>query len=480
MRFRLAFSVLILAALPAGAVAAELPVATREELTVAVRRAQPGDTIVLRDGTWADARIVFQARGRAGAPITLRAQTPGGVILTGRSSLRLAGEHLVASGLVFREIPGAETVVEFRSGSQVANDCRLTECAIIDCNPPDRKTNTKWVSLYGRRNRIDHCYVAGKTNLGTTLVVWLDDQPNGHRIDHNHFGPRPPLGENGGETIRIGTSDWSMHVSRTVVESNFFERCNGEVEIVSNKSCENVYRNNTFFACEGALTLRHGNRCVVEGNIFLGGGAPRTGGVRVIGEDHRVVNNYFEGLAGTEAWSALSLMQGIPDSPLAGYFQVKRAVIAFNTFVDCAASLVLAQPGRGASLPPEDVMLANNLVRVTAGQPAVVVPLEPVRLRASGNLLQGGTTAEAARFGARTVQLELIRGPDGLWRPGATCAAHGAAATGVEGVTHDLDGQPRPATGADVGCDQRSDAPARWRKIGPGDAGPTWRRQPER
>ncbi|NND98671.1 MAG: hypothetical protein HKN47_15220 [Pirellulaceae bacterium] len=26
-----------------------------------------------------------------------------------------------------------------------------------------------------------------------------------HRIDHNHFGARPELGRNGGETIRIGT-----------------------------------------------------------------------------------------------------------------------------------------------------------------------------------------------------------------------------------------------------------------------------------
>lgn len=480
MRFRLALSVFMLVALPAGAVAAELAVATRDELTAAVRRAQAGDTIVLRDGTWADARIVFQARGRADAPITLRAQTPGGVVLTGKSSLRLAGEHLVASGLVFRGVNGTDTVVEFRNGSLPANDCRLTDCAIIDCNPPDRKTNTKWVSLYGRRNRVDHCFIAGKTNLGTTLVVWLDDQPNGHRIDHNHFGPRPPLGENGGETIRIGTSDWSMHVSRTVVESNFFERCNGEVEIVSNKSCENVYRNNTFFACEGALTLRHGNRCIVEGNVFLGGGAQHTGGVRVIGEDHRVVNNYFEGLAGTESRAALSLMQGVPNSPLAGYFQVKRALVAFNTFVDCASSLVLAQPGRGTSLPPEEVVCANNLVRAAAGVTAVEAPVEPVRFHSAGNVLQGGTAADAARLGARVVAIELTRGTDGLWRPGPTCAANGAAAAGFESVTSDIDGHPRPATGADAGCDQRSDAPVRWRKIGPGDAGPTWRRQPER
>ena len=78
----------------------------------------------------------------------------------------------------------------------------------------------------------------------------------------------------------------STNLSRTVVENNLFEQCNGDVEIVSNKSGENVYRHNTFVECVGALTLRHGKGCVVEGNYFLGHLAPQTGGVRIIGEDH--------------------------------------------------------------------------------------------------------------------------------------------------------------------------------------------------
>ena len=40
-----------------------------------------------------------------------------------------------------------------------------------------------------------------------------DPLDNRHRIDHNYYGPRPPLGSNGGETIRIGTSDESLSAS---------------------------------------------------------------------------------------------------------------------------------------------------------------------------------------------------------------------------------------------------------------------------
>ena len=46
------------------------------------------------------------------------------------------------------------------------------------------------------------------------------------------------------------------------MEQNFFDRCDGELEIISSKSCDNIYRGNTFLNCAGMLTLRHGNRYV--------------------------------------------------------------------------------------------------------------------------------------------------------------------------------------------------------------------------
>jgi poly(beta-D-mannuronate) lyase len=65
------------------------------------------------------------------------------------------------------------------------------------------------------------------------------------------FRPRPPLRRNGGETICVGYSHQSMSNSATRLEHNLFERCDGELEIVSNKSCGNVYRFNTFRECAG-------------------------------------------------------------------------------------------------------------------------------------------------------------------------------------------------------------------------------------
>lgn len=53
------------------------------EFATAALALQPGDEIVLADGTWTDARLLLKGQGTAAAPITLRAQTPGNVILSG-------------------------------------------------------------------------------------------------------------------------------------------------------------------------------------------------------------------------------------------------------------------------------------------------------------------------------------------------------------------------------------------------------------
>lgn len=452
------------------ATAAEYPVATPAELAAALPRLQPGDTVTLADGTWRDADLLCEATGTAEQPITFRAATPGQVILTGVTRLRLSGRYVVVDGLVFQNALPPSQLIEFRRDSkQLAHHCRLTRCAIVDCNPPDDTSEAKWLGLYGTDNRVDHCYLTGKTCGGTTLVVWVGDEPNRHRIDHNLFGPRPPLGRNGGETIRTGTSSVSMNESQTMVEENLFVECDGEVEIISNKSCGNVYRHNTFRRCSGALTLRHGNRCRVDANWFLGEGAKGSGGVRVIGEDHVVANNYFQGLAGNGSRSAVSVMQGIVDSPLHGYFQVKRLLLAHNTFVNCRTSLEIGAKGKRTTLPPIDCRIVGNLF-VSAEHPLVHQAVDPVGWHWIDNLYQATTLGIATLDGLASATGLLTEQPDGLWRPGPNSPAHGAAEA-LDATTEDIDGDPRQGRYT-VGCDEPSTEAPRYRPLTEADVGP--------
>ncbi len=328
---------------------------------------KPNDSVLLANGAWRDADLIFKGQGTAAQPIVLSAETAGKVWLEGASSLRISGTYLVVSGLHFRNGGVLGAVIEYRTSvNDIANDCRITNCVIDDYNVKDRTKESSWIQFYGKRNRLDHCYIGGKKNEGVTLAVNLNDErhrENFHRIDHNIFGHRSPLGSNGGETIRIGVSTYSLTNSKTIVEDNYFYRCSGEVEIISVKSCENILRRNVFYECEGNLVLRHGHRNLIESNYFIGNNKPHTGGVRVINEGHRVVNNYFENLKGVRFRSALAVMNGVPNSALNRYNQVKDVVIAFNTFVNCDnITLAVGADNERTARPLSTNIVANVII----------------------------------------------------------------------------------------------------------------------
>ena len=329
----------------------------------------PGDSIILSNGVWKDAQLVFKGNGEKNKYIYLLAENSGKVSLEGESCLRMSGNWLYVSGLVFRNgHTPRKTVIEFRTGSkEYAFNSVLAECVVDQFNQKVKDSTDHWIALYGQKNTIRNCYFAGKTNLGTTLIVCPDDENsinNQHLIYRNYFGFRPRLGSNGGETIRIGTSEVCTNSSETIVKGNYFEHCSGETEIISNKSTDNSFLNNTFYECEGSLVLRHGNNATVAGNWFIGNGKAFTGGIRVINEGHKIFNNYFYRLAGDDFRSSLAIMNGIPNSPANGYAPVKNVIVANNTYYDCTSpwSFGVGFGFRNRIAKPENTLLLNNLV----------------------------------------------------------------------------------------------------------------------
>ena len=360
-------------ALLAGAMscfAAVYRVSDADSFNATAKRLQAGDSVIMASGVWQDAQLVVKrAQGKEEAPITITVEEKGKTTLEGASSIRFSGEHVHVSGLVFQNGgTGVRHVIEFRTSStDYANHSVLSECVVKDYNPQDKSEQSDWVSLWGKNNIVEHCYFGGKSNQGTTFIVWPNDslsQENHHIIRRNYFGYRKPLGANGGETMRIGTSHVSKSNSQTIVEGNYFEHCDGEVEIVSVKSCENIIRNNTFFECEGSLVLRHGDRNEVCGNIFNANSKRHTGGVRIVNEGQHVHHNIFYKLAGKEFRAALSIMNAIYDTPLNGYHQVKDAVIEHNTFVSCAHpfELCVGKGFRDRDAKPERTVIRSNIV----------------------------------------------------------------------------------------------------------------------
>jgi hypothetical protein len=187
------------------------------------------------------------------------------------------------------------------------------------------------------------------------------------------------------------------------------------------------------------------------------------------------VNNYFAGLRGDQARSAISMMSGIPGSPLNGYFQVKDAVVAFNTLVDNSSSIAIGVgAGNRNTLPPQDCLIANNIV-TSRQAPLIHQFANPIRLTWEGNLMSGADLGIPTPSGVTVADPKLVLGEGGLMRPDSASPALGASVGDFPFVREDIDGQARSGK-LDVGCDQRSDQPIVYRPLTPAEVGPPWRR----
>lgn len=335
-------------------------------LQEAEKNAKAGDIIILQNGIWNDVKIKLNCIGTEKEPITFKAETAGKVFISGKSCLKIGGSYVVVDGLYFTNGYSPDnTIIDFKKDKNtVANYCRVTNCLIDDFNKPQRMSEDYWVSLLGKHNRIDHCTFRNKKNLGVLMAIILEDEKsrdNFHSIDHNYFDGRPPLGSNAGEIIRVGVSQHCTFNSNTIIENNYFRNCDGETEIISLKSCENIIRNNVFKECQGCLTLRHGNNNTVFNNIFFGNGKEGTGGVRIINEGNWVVNNLFYECKGVSFRSPLAIMNGVPNSPANRYLPVKDAVVFGNSFINCTPFSLCEGSDKERSQVPQNVLIANNV-----------------------------------------------------------------------------------------------------------------------
>ncbi len=342
-------------------------VTTLSNATKACASASPGELIVIKNGTYTG-NLNISGTGTAEKPIVVTAETPGKVILNGASTIKFGGEYMILNGIVMKEFKEG-TVVTFKWSSSVhAFNCRMTNCVLDGKdNTVPEGTDVNWILIFGKYNRIDHCYIGGKSSSNTNIMLKLEGpttSDNYCRIDHNFFGDRPDNGKNGGETIRLGDSNTSLNDAYTMIEDNFFYHCDGESEILSIKSGKNIIRRNTIYESVGGIVLRHGNGNTVESNYIFGNYKPLTGAIRVINADHKIYNNFVQACVGSDFHAPLCILKGIKNSASNGYHRVRNVVITNNTFVDCDSILIGFVNPRDAATQIEDPIntaIVNNL-----------------------------------------------------------------------------------------------------------------------
>ena len=465
-----------------------------DDFKEAINSASSGDTLVLQNGIHDGNSMTITASGEEGNPLVIMAESIGGVELTGDAKFILdATNHVVIHGFIFTN--GNGTAIKLEG----CNNIRITR------NTFDlvEESSTKWVFIGGvwdepttslsHHNRIDHNTFQNKSEAGHYITIDGSGgvtQSQFDLIDHNYFKNNSPRFSNEKESIRIGWSEMSQSSGFTTVEFNVFENCNGDPEIISVKSCDNVVRHNTIRESEGTISLRHGNRNRVEGNYFFGGedcttdalGTHCTGGIRIYGEDHVVINNYMEGLKG-DTWDApIALTEGDADvgnSSLSKHFRIERAIIAYNTLVDNEYGIEIGFDNNGNySKAPRDVIIANNLVTGSENE-LVKFFNDPDNMTWSNNVMFpfGGAvlTSSSQTFASNEIEVTnpnlTFDSEIGAWRSTVNTPEVASNEGLVGSVSEDIDGQSR-GNPSSVGADAFSAESIRYLPLTASDVGP--------
>jgi poly(beta-D-mannuronate) lyase len=418
---------------PLPVTARTVEVADSGSLDVALASIAGGTTVVLADGTY-DGDFGVRAAATADSPVVVRAANPGKAVLAAGSAMVVKkSAHVVVDGLTF--LGGANTMLKLES----SNNVRVTH------NTFDRGSSgegsSKWLYIGGadsHHNRIDHNTFRNKTDSGNYLTLdGSETQVSQYdRIDHNRFLKIGPRAENEKEAVRLGWSEISMSSGFTVFEYNLLEECDGDPEVVSVKASDMTVRYNTVRRSQGVVSLRHGDRNSLYGNVILGEGRPGTGGIRLYGVDNRVFNNYIAGTTGTGYDSALSIDGGDAEAGggLNKHHRVVDAMVLFNTLVDNATGIVV---GENYAMAPVNPTVANNLL-ADSGDIRQVKP-------AVGGSLKDNTVASKSAAGLVEV--------GSTWKLAAASPQVDKAVGTFDFVDTDFEGTPRVGP-KDIGADE--------------------------
>jgi poly(beta-D-mannuronate) lyase len=439
--------------------AAEIQVDSLPALEKAIAAAAPGDHIILADGQYdSSGPIKVAAAGTAEQPIVIAAKTVGGGEITGEAGFRLESPaaYVVIQGFVFTHKAGE---MELAAG---VHHCRITR-NVFELAVTGR---ARYLSVNGDDNEIDHNTFRNKNTEGQMVQVEGPDSRTMAKrtwIHHNYFHDFKNSRHNNSSALHIGHSGRSMSSAFSVVEHNLFIRTTGENEgAICNKATDNIYRFNTFGERSSELSLRHGQRCLVYGNFFVGGN-----GLRFFSHDHRIYNNYFENCR-----PAIAIGNGgatIPPGRLTSHERPDRVQIVYNTLVNNRANVQMSRRRNG--LGANDLVFAHNII--IGGNTAVSIDGPLANSTWKGNILwnNDGGPGDIPAGGFTEVDPGLSLDDPDRYKIRESSPAIRSGVDSYPYVTHDLEGQPRRES-KDVGADQFSTEPETNRILTTTDVGP--------
>ena len=223
---------------------------------------------------------------------------------------------------------------------KAANYCRITACEFTKNTAKSQFMPIVIVSGNGGHNRVDHNRFTGNIdNQEVQIKITADEVPQYTLVDHNLFRDKNKVSWanfNGGECVQVGQDPINLgtQIARSVVRNNTFIACNGEPEVISNKSSGNSYINNSFEDCFGELVMRGGHDCLIDSNTIRGGNC----GIRVNGTHHTITHNKIENVK-----TGIRLMYGMSKgkTEIGFYVAASDCIIKNNSITNSDTGILI-------------------------------------------------------------------------------------------------------------------------------------------
>lgn len=402
---------------------------TATDLAARLAAAQPGDTVVVPAGHYANwGQFTLSASGTEAAPITLRAERPFAATFSGQFRLNITGSHVRVEGFRFQQAGDGSRLIQ-ASG---ATDVVLRQLLVVGGQ------NTGFFRFSDCvRSRIEHSVFTAA--VGNPVVVFGSSaqagQPSDNAVLANIFRDAPRVLSNGGEAIVVYTE--GKHEGDNlgaVLAYNVFDRWNGDDEIITNKAGGSLWFRNVFAFSQGYFSLRRENDCWVEGNLFH----RNHRGVTVYGENHVIVNNVFEG---NERF-ALEISNGWDQGGGIYARPARGCLVAHNTFLDTGYRTFIAYgSGFDPAQSPTGNLIANNVFATSL--PSTLLVRDQVNLHqhntVTHNLYHAPAGATGPTGSSPVLQSPAFLGSGAALRLAATSPAINAGSA-LAGVADDFFG----------------------------------------
>jgi hypothetical protein len=448
----------------AGGITGEVVhVSSLSALSDAIAEAVAGQTLVLADGTYSgEIEGVTSLIGTADNPITIRAESLGGVNLDLDSTLAIKTcSYVILQGFNFTSDEYSMMKIIHSDHISILDNVFDEEWAT------DNKKTVVVNASAGISTDIEFGYNVFKNKDGQGGFITTEyDEIYGisttHHIHHNYFlnmmseinaSTGDFEGDSDREAVCFGVSDSAALVTQHLVEYNLFEDCDGENEIITVKTDSNVLRHNTFKNCLGSLSLRFGDNHEVYGNIFYGDDTENneeTGGIRLYGKNQKIYNNYFYNLTGQTSTHRMPLV--IDGGGSGDHSKVEDSFIAFNTIVDCYYGIGV---GMNYSSAPVDNTIGNNIIVNSTMNNITVVAGDDSNVW-EGNISFNANSTDDSSYVYSYDNPNLVLS-DGIYKlTGSSINAidHAVDQAGVySDVTTDIDGGIRGSV-KDIGADE--------------------------